>query len=559
MSIWYPGSGVTYPQYLQAGSFVKDITSQISKQTEQYVASNQELAEVFESGFDAVSNTLEWGFNRVEDIMHGVATSIDLLRSDFNYNMGLLIEKVQIQNKLLSDLLDKLDAIHKTLESPMLTQAREYYRIGCERLAKGLLDKALEAFSEANKKNDADFFTQFHIGKLYLYGVDEDDNVLDLEKAKRHLLFAARFAKAEINIDEIFSKFAAEALLHASIAIYAQLGEKEFLDDSNKTNTYLQEAKNLVIEAITLHPDLTEAFYHLAKYSALLNEPKISVSNLEKAIVLDRNYAVKVDVDHSFDNIRQQVLTLLVKLNNDKKLEAQTRINQAKQAINDLSLWHPEESDSLNLQFSECKQNLEKSKEHLDSGTFFGFLDAISLVDSIILSTSKIEHEKINTIKEQINRTVRETENFLSEARMLEHFLIKGEVEKEFQTIEKLTLKAKSHLDKISYESFTSALSNVKEAASRMYSAKEIIQDRSEAKRLSKLRDEASSRFAKKGAVIGAIVGMIGGCYQCVDISMGNRYGPSSSGLAWFVLILIAGIVVGAALGMLIGQMKKPG
>ena len=374
MSIWYPGSGLTYGQYLQANSFVRDVTGQIkttgkalqakvSNQTLQLVASNRELSHQFKSGFDSMNNTLEWGFDRIEYMLQDVNASIDSLHADFNYGMGLLLEQIQIQNKLLMTLIDKLDAIHKTLQSPTLTQAREFYHIGCERLTKGLLDKALEAFLESEKKNDTDFFTQFLIGKLYLYGIDDDDNVVDLEKAKQHLFLAARYAKAEISTDASFSKLAAEALLHTSIAIYAQLGEKGV----TKTTELLQEAARITAEATKLNPTFIEAYYHLSKYYALLNESTTSMDNLKKAVVADRNYAIKVDIDHAFDHVRSSVIELLNKLKEQKMNENKTKIHQAEQYLKELENWHIEDSKSLSRQFIECKQNLSKAIEFYEN------------------------------------------------------------------------------------------------------------------------------------------------------------------------------------------------
>jgi hypothetical protein len=74
MAIYYYGSGLTWVGYLQANSFVRDITGQIKKsgeatrheisaQTIEIVASNERLAQEFGNGFDAVNGTLEMGFN----------------------------------------------------------------------------------------------------------------------------------------------------------------------------------------------------------------------------------------------------------------------------------------------------------------------------------------------------------------------------------------------------------------------------------------------------------------------------------------------------------------
>ena len=66
------------------------------------------------------------------------------------------------------------------------------YRIACERLVKGLLDKSLEAFLESARKDDTNFMTHLMIGKLYLYGVNGDINLLNVKKAEFHLRAAAR-------------------------------------------------------------------------------------------------------------------------------------------------------------------------------------------------------------------------------------------------------------------------------------------------------------------------------------------------------------------------------
>lgn len=567
MSIWHPLSGISYDQYLQANSFVKDITGQVkssskalevrvSDQTKALVASNQQLAREFGSGFNSINSTLEWGFNRLEYVLQDVNASIDSLHADFNYSMGLLLEEVHIHNRLLTDLLGKLDAIHKTLESPTLTQAREFYHIGCERLSKGLLDKALDAFTEAEKKNDTDFFTQFHIGKLYLYGIDDDDNVLDLQKAKKHLLLAARFAKAEITVDSTFARFAAEALLHASIAIYAQLGEKNILGDTTKTKELLEEAKRLTSEAVRLHPQLSESFYHTAKYSALLNEPQVAIPNLETAITADRDYAVKVDIDHAFDPIRPHVLALLSKLKDAKRIESQDKLKQANQLLTEVSPWHPEESGSLATQFSKCKDDLIKAQSHFDSGTYFGFLDAILLLDPLIVSLPQLKTKRIEELKYQVSQSIGSAKGQLPHTG--EYSL---EVENAIQETNDLISQAEYQIKQGTYEASKSALSLAQSANLRASSAlkRSREEDEAERRRQQREREDAAlqakrNRWSKEYAATGAwILGIIGGLAGCVDC-LNHLNKPGGSNL--FVGAII-GAVVGAILGAVIGQMKS--
>lgn len=563
MSIWHPGSGITYDQYLQANSFVRDITGQIklnskalevrvSDQTKALVASNQQLTREFGNGFDSINSTLEWGINRLEYVLHDVNASIDSLHADFNYSMGLLLEEVHIHNKLLTDLLGKLDAIHKTIKSPLLTQAREFYNIGCERLSKGLLDKALEAFIQAENKNDTDFFTQFHIGKLYLYGIDDDNNILDLEKAKEHLLFASRFAKAEITVDPTFARFAAEALLHASIAIYAQLGDKVLVSNAGKTKQLLEDAKCLIFEAVKLHPQLSESYYHAAKYSALLNEPQIAIPNLENAVTADRNYAVKVDIDHAFDPIRPHVLTLLSKLKDAKKLESENKLKQVVQLLGVVSPWHLEKSGVLASQFSKCKKDLSNAQAHFDSQTYFGFLDAILLLDQLRTLLPQLKSKRIEELKNRVSQLICSARDKLP--RSGEH---SRDVENVIQETNNLISQADSRRKRGTYEAFTSAIellqsANLKATEARKWARKEDENKRLrqqaewKAADLQRKRNESSKENAGCGAWLLGLIGGLGGCTSCINDGDFNMLSGA---------ILCA--IVGAVIGAIIGQMKS--
>ncbi len=562
MSIWHPGSGISYEQYLQANSFVKDITGQVkasgssiessvSEQTKELIASNQQLANIFGEGFDSLSNSLEWGLNQINDALQDVSYEIESLHSDFNYNMALLIDEVRINNKLFTDMIGKLDAIHKTLESPTLTQAREYYHIGCERLSKGLLDKALEAFLEAQKKNDTDFFIQFHIGKLYLYGVDEDDNILNLIEAKKHLLLAARYAKAEISIDQNFAKFAAEALLHASIAVYAQLGEKAIIDDSEMTKSLLQEAKKLTSDAIKLCKDIPESFYHLAKYTSLLNDPDYSISNLETAIISDRNYAVKVDIDHAFDPIRPYVHKLLSKLKENKKNECQVKLNQVIKFWQETTDWHPEEHQTLSTLYSKYTMELNQAREYFNSQTYFGFLDSISLLAPLIVSIPELKIKCIDEFKKQIIDLINQSKNILPP---------KGkytlEVENNISEVDDLISNSEKQLTQESYATFTSALAFAKSANTKTLSAQKLArkedederrreQERIENEKRQARRNLASGEYVKNGAWIFGIMGSLAGCVSCIQKGDFNLFGGA-----------ILGAIIGAILGAVFGQMK---
>jgi len=119
---------------------------------------------------------------RTEDVLHG---GFEALRAEFEWGFTLMVDRMDTQIDQFSQIAARLDAIHKTLQSPLLTQARELFHLGQEHFRKGLLDKALEAYLKAERKNEVDFPLQLQIGKLFLYGRDEDDDVIDLPKAEK--------------------------------------------------------------------------------------------------------------------------------------------------------------------------------------------------------------------------------------------------------------------------------------------------------------------------------------------------------------------------------------
>jgi len=160
--------GLTWKQYLVGNLFT--------------LAGNAIIAKSVESGI------------RYE--ISNIADGINSLSAKFNYGMTLILQQLEAQNKSFENIFNKLDEIHETLKNPLLTKATEYRNMGMERLARGLLDKAIESFLESEKKNDTDSFVQMQLGKLYMYGKDVNYDIVDMEKAEKHLELAHRYGEA---------------------------------------------------------------------------------------------------------------------------------------------------------------------------------------------------------------------------------------------------------------------------------------------------------------------------------------------------------------------------
>ncbi len=387
MATFYLGSKLNWQQYLQASSFVKDIQGQIRRgsqkqhiaitaQTREIIASREAMTKKFGSGFDAMNGTLDRGLSDVTEAINETTTAIESLRSTFEYNIALMIEQLQLQSQAMMGMLQQMEAVHATLQSPTMTQAREFYQIACDRLQKGLPDKALEAFLEAAKRDDANFMTQLMIGKLYLYGVTQDCNVVNLGKAEQHLMAAARYAKAEVPRLPDANRFLGEALLHASIANYALANDHQLNGNKDEASRLLRHSRDLAQQARDASPQLSESHYHHAKYAALLGDGHAAAQSLEQAVALDENYCIKADGDRDFRFVRHEINDLFVRMRTESGGDVQQRVRHVERL---LSEWIYSTNDAK-VSASQINQLLVEAKQCLERNTYFDNRDAMQLL-----------------------------------------------------------------------------------------------------------------------------------------------------------------------------------
>src|ERR1039457_1373655 len=224
---------------------------------------------------------------RMEGALQG---GFEELRAEFEWGFTLMVDRMDAQIDQLSQIAASLDAIHKTLQSPLLTQARELFQLGQERFRKGLLDKALEAYLQAEQKNEVDFPLQLQIGKLFLYGRDEDDDVIDLPQAEKHLLLAARYADAEKGTFPQWNEYCGQAYFNAAVAAYL-IGEQE--QAVGHSDSRLERALKYLTKAATLWPRFNEIVYTQAKCHALVGQTQDAAQKLEILSDRDRRYFAK--------------------------------------------------------------------------------------------------------------------------------------------------------------------------------------------------------------------------------------------------------------------------
>lgn len=380
MATWYPG-GMTYWQWCQANSFLNDFKSQsnqirnsiyeqtgtITDQTKTIVASNQQMVLALENGFNRLSEINEIGFNQV-------TSAVEAMHSDLNYIFGILIQRIEYQNSLLNSILH-------TLQTPFETQVREFYSKGCLLTEQGILEMAVDYFNKSLSLPTGDIFfpSYYQLGRLYLTGKEETINIIDPKKATEYLLTANKFGTGILRTNEAFRPILADCKFFISQSFYFQL--------TGINNAFEIETLNNAIkyceEAVMLNPNLSQGFYHLAKYFSYKGEVDKMLLNIAKAIEIDRDYSFKYEFEGVFEKNRGDILTLLGQLKDAKRKSTEPKLIKAKSYIAQLEQKNISQSSNLYSEFKSLKKVVQLAESDFQTQTYFGFDDCLIKLNTL--------------------------------------------------------------------------------------------------------------------------------------------------------------------------------
>lgn len=270
-------------------NYLLDIDQDIQTAGQEVARETSGLHDTVRGGFEGLRSGIEYLQSGIED-----------LRAEFQWGFSLLADRLDTQISIMTGIAKKLDAINAALDAPLDKQARELFKIGLVRLQDGLDDKALESFLQSEQKNDVDFVLQLYIGKLFLYG----KGVRNLQKAREHLLLAARYAEAKRGRIDSWNQFAAEAYFHAAVAVYVE-GEGALGDGKQQDlSALLGLALGFLSKAESHWPEFLETCYTRAKCCALLGKEDEVRRCFKFLSDRDRRYFLKADEDKDFDGVR---------------------------------------------------------------------------------------------------------------------------------------------------------------------------------------------------------------------------------------------------------------
>lgn len=331
----------SYYKGIQLGKDVSKQAEVINTSTRALIATQMASTNAIIASQERVNDGIDniaCGIERVEQGIYG-------LQAAFEWGISEVVWQLEQNREMLKSILE-------VLQAPLDTKARERRKRAERAYANNLIPEAEEEFLESETLNKFDFTIHISLGMIYLFHNAEKDKALEyFEKA-------IRYAKPES------SYHASYALLYKALILY--------------DNGQIVDAEKYTEEAIELSPDFAEALYQNAQYNAQLKKIEKSITNLEKAIKLDKNYGIKADNDKIIDPIREDVNKLFKRLRdkvmkscNDTFSNIRTFINNINEIVNQV-----DESDINKFHKKDFKTELIEMRRLIDRNSYFDGLDA---------------------------------------------------------------------------------------------------------------------------------------------------------------------------------------
>ena len=171
-----------------------------------------------------------------------VDDALKVIDLDIKDVMIAMKEQTAIQTKTLQ----VLEEIHETLKHPLEAESNELFERGSQWMAKGFLSDSVDAFLQSIEKNPTNYLTHYYLGVIYLCGKNEDENMIDLDKAENEFKLAIRYSKPDLG-DKHVKQYAILMHQNYSDLFYtrALMGENS---EHNYENAYQELMKALALD-----------------------------------------------------------------------------------------------------------------------------------------------------------------------------------------------------------------------------------------------------------------------------------------------------------------------
>lgn len=374
---------------------VNDIRDSLGEQNSlnQYLIEQQQeqQMQMMEATNEAIRNSQEAMERNNAAIISSLSSGFTSLASAFESKFALfenVIEEHSIKIK------KTLDNISESLSNPTITKANEFRDMAIERMKKGLLDKALEAFLKAYDLNDTDFFVNFQIGKIYLYGNIEGNNLIDLDKSEKFLKDALRYINVEDQKDVNISNLKAEILLENAQVNLVKANELYIKENRQLTDTVKQ------------------AYLNTLKYAKQCSD---TAGNLKMSDIQNSALIIQIRINIYIDNKQEALNLISVLLENDIKfIYLLRKDSDFKNIVDDINnaffKVNPKNEEDYYIKMVELvkSNNIECAKEAISQ-----YISKANNINDLIEKYKKIRHnDLVNNIMEDIDKTITKNKIF---------------------------------------------------------------------------------------------------------------------------------------------------
>ena len=292
------------------------IQNSINQNTYTIAASAEMLKETFDAGFDAINNKLDMGFA-------GVTNAIGAMSASMTAGFNAVSAAIDFWG---NKICEKLDAIHDIVNNPLLTASRELYRRAAKNSEKKFYEEALEDIKSAIEKNKTDYISWGLMGKLYLFGISEFSNVVDVPLALDAFKNACKYISPDIDESEEAKKMAAEFYFYLGYARYILANEKRIAGETIEYRALLEEASSTFGKSYTLSSTMAESLYNKTRCNSLLEKKEVVLEDLRFVIEQDPLYSIRVLSDPDFSGYTNEIINLISKMRDNLASEIQKDI-----------------------------------------------------------------------------------------------------------------------------------------------------------------------------------------------------------------------------------------
>jgi len=200
-------------------------------------------------------------------------------------------------------ICNKLDSINETLKNPLYIESRELYNRALINYNKGLYEEAIEDLNEAVIKNKTESLSYFLMGQIYLVGVSEFCNVIDLSKSIEALGKSIKYITSDAKNYPEVKPMAAEIWFYYGLAHQTKAYDELSKGSTPNYKSHLIEATKAYSQSWEYSNEMLESIYNLTRCKVLLsNDIDGAVREIISVIYEDHGYCLKMGTETDFDS-----------------------------------------------------------------------------------------------------------------------------------------------------------------------------------------------------------------------------------------------------------------